>query len=213
MTARRRRFRAGAEPAAGQVHLGEVGRQQAPSLGQAPRVGHHQLDQGPKGTPAGRRVRGRSGVPRGAWHHEPPEVTWPLPELDVGEEPELKPPEFELLELLELEEDEPELVEPEPELVEPEPEPVEPEPEPVEPEPDEPEFELDDPEFVEEEPAEDEPVDVEEEDVLVLCGSRQGQGQRTGRHHAGHADRGGGGPDLAPAPFPGGDGPADPVPV
>ena len=57
-------------------------------------------------------------------------MTWPLPELDVGEEPELKPPEFELLELLELEEDEPELVEPEPELVEPEPELVEPEPEP-----------------------------------------------------------------------------------
>ena len=100
-------------------------------------------------------------------------MTWPLPELDVGEEPELKPPEFELLELLELEEDEPELVEPEPELEEPEPEPelVEPEPEPelVEPEPDDPEFELDDPEFVEEEPAGDEPVDVEEEDALVLC--------------------------------------------
>ncbi len=99
-------------------------------------------------------------------------MTWPLPELDVGEEPELKPPEFELLELLELEEDEPELVEPEPELEEPEPEPelVEPEPEPelVEPEPDEPEFELDDPEFVEEEPAGDEPVDVGE-DALVLC--------------------------------------------
>ncbi len=110
-------------------------------------------------------------------------MTWPLPELDVGEEPGLKPPELELLELLELEEDEPELVEPEPELVEPEPELVEPEPELVEPEPelvepepelvepepDEPEFEFDDPEFVEEEPAEDEPVDVEEEDVLVLC--------------------------------------------
>ena len=103
-------------------------------------------------------------------------MTWPLPELDVGEEPELKPPEPELLELLELEEDEPEPVEPEPELVEPEPEPVEPEPELaepepelVEPEPDEPEFELGDPEFVEEEPVEDEPADVEEEDVLALC--------------------------------------------
>ena len=98
-------------------------------------------------------------------------MTWPLPELDVGEEPELKPPEFELLALLELEEDEPELVEPEPEpeLVEPEPELLEPEPELVEPEPDEPEFELDDPEFVEEEPAGDEPVEVEEEDALVLC--------------------------------------------
>ena len=78
-------------------------------------------------------------------------MTWPLPELDVGEEPELKPLELELLELLELEEDEPEPVELEPELVEPEPELVEPE------------FELDDPEFVELEPVE------EEEDVLVLC--------------------------------------------
>ena len=85
-------------------------------------------------------------------------MTWLLPELDVGEEPELRPLELELLELLELEEDEPELVEPEPELVELEPEPVEPE------------FELDDPEFVELEPVADEPVDVEdEEDVLVLC--------------------------------------------
>jgi hypothetical protein len=81
-------------------------------------------------------------------------VAWLLPELDVGEEPELRPLELELLELLELEEEEPEL-EDEPELVEPEPE--------------EPEFELDDPEFVEEEPVEDEPVDVEEDDVLVLC--------------------------------------------
>ena len=76
-------------------------------------------------------------------------MTWLLPELDVGEEPELRPLELELLELLELEEDEPELVELEPE---------------------DPEFELDDPEFVELEPVEDEPVDVEdEEDVLVLC--------------------------------------------
>jgi hypothetical protein len=73
-------------------------------------------------------------------------VAWLPPELDVGEEPELRPLE---LELLELEEDEPELVELEPE---------------------DPEFELDDPEFVELEPVEDEPVDVEdEEDVLVLC--------------------------------------------
>ena len=85
-------------------------------------------------------------------------MTWLPPELDVGEEPELKPLELELLELellelLELEDDEPEL---------------------VELEPDEPELELDDPEFVELEPVElepveDEPVDVEEEDVLVLC--------------------------------------------
>ncbi len=81
-------------------------------------------------------------------------MTWLLPELDVGEEPELRPLELELLELLELEEDEPELVEPEPEL--------------VEPEPDEPEFELDDPEFVELEPVEDEPVDVEV-DVVLWC--------------------------------------------
>lgn len=75
-------------------------------------------------------------------------MTWLLPELDVGEEPELRPLELELLELLELEEDEPELVELEPELVELEPE---------------------DPEFVELEPVEDEPVDVEDEDALVLC--------------------------------------------
>ena len=80
-------------------------------------------------------------------------MTWLPPELEVGEEPELRPLELELLELLELEDEEPEL-EDEPEL--------------VEPEPDEPEFELDDPEFVEVEPVEDEPVDVEEEDV-VLC--------------------------------------------
>ena len=79
-------------------------------------------------------------------------MTWLLPELDVGEEPELRPLELELLELLEL--DEPELVEPEPEL--------------VELEPDEPEFELDDPEFVELEPVEGEPVDVEV-DVVLWC--------------------------------------------
>ncbi len=79
-------------------------------------------------------------------------MTWLLPELDVGEVPELRPLELELLELLEL--DEPELVEPEPEL--------------VELEPDEPEFELDDPEFVELEPVEGEPVDVEV-DVVLWC--------------------------------------------
>ena len=79
-------------------------------------------------------------------------MAWLPPELEVGEEPELRPLELELLELLELEDDEPEL-EDEPELVEPEPE--------------EPEFELDDPEFVEVEPVEDEPVDVEED--VVLC--------------------------------------------
>ena len=83
-------------------------------------------------------------------------MTWLPPELEIGEEPEPRPLELELLELpelLELEDDEPEL-EDEPELVEPEPE--------------EPEFELDDPEFVEEEPVEDEPVDVEV-DVVLWC--------------------------------------------
>jgi hypothetical protein len=80
-------------------------------------------------------------------------VAWLLPELEVGAEPELRPLELELLELLELEDEEPELVD---------------EPELVELEPDEPEFELDDPEFVEVEPVADEPVDVEV-DVLVLC--------------------------------------------
>jgi hypothetical protein len=80
-------------------------------------------------------------------------VAWLRPELEVGAEPELRPLELELLELLELEDEEPELVD---------------EPELVELEPDEPEFELDDPEFVEVEPVADEPVDVEV-DVLVLC--------------------------------------------
>ena len=78
-------------------------------------------------------------------------MTWLPPELETGEEPELRPLELELLELLE---DDPEL---------------EDEPEFVEPEPDEPELELEEPEFVEVEPVEDEPVDVEEEDALVLC--------------------------------------------
>ncbi len=70
----------------------------------------------------------------------PPEVTWLLPELEVGVEPELKPLELELLE------DDPELVELEPDELEPE---------------------LDDPELVEDEPEE---PDVAEEpvDVLVL---------------------------------------------
>jgi hypothetical protein len=90
---------------------------------------------------------------RGGRHHEPPEVAWLPPELEVGEEPGLRPLELELLELLELEDEEPELVD---------------EPELVELEPDEPEFELDDPEFVEVEPVADEPDDVEV-DVLVLC--------------------------------------------
>ena len=132
-------------------------------------------------------------------------MAWLLPELDDGEEPELKPPE------LELADDEPEFVELEPD----EPEPVEPELVPVEPElvpdeldPDEPEPEL----------AEDEPVEVEldpvEPDVLVLCVD-------PGRARASApavttlamvtavvAER-----DLVPAAFPVGDGPADPVSV
>jgi hypothetical protein len=78
-------------------------------------------------------------------------VTWLPPELETGEEPELNPPELELLELLELEDDEPEL-ELEPELAELEPE----EPELLLPDEDEP---------VEVEPVELEPV---EEDA-VLC--------------------------------------------
>jgi len=60
-------------------------------------------------------------------------VAWLPPELELGEEPELKPPE------LELELPEPEFAELEPEFAELEPEPVELEPEPelaeVEPEP------------------------------------------------------------------------------
>ena len=85
-------------------------------------------------------------------------MTWLPPELEVGEEPELKPPEFELLELLELDELD-ELEDDEPELDD--------EPVLVEPEPEDPELELDDPEFVEVEPVEDEPVEVE--DVLLSC--------------------------------------------
>ena len=73
-------------------------------------------------------------------------MAWLLPELENGEEPELKPLEPEL-------EDEPEFAELEPEE---ELEPLEPELVPDEAEPDEPEPEL----------AEDEP---DEEDVLVLC--------------------------------------------
>jgi hypothetical protein len=81
-------------------------------------------------------------------HHEPPEVAWLLPELEVGLEPELKP-----LEPVEFDEDEPDEVEPE-ELEEPE------EVEPEEVEPEEVEPEVDEPEVVE---------DVPEDDVAVLC--------------------------------------------
>jgi hypothetical protein len=89
-------------------------------------------------------------------HHEPPETAWLPPELEIGEEPELKPLDPELVD------DEPELaeLEPEPELAE------------LEPEPEllaelEPELELlrDEPELVADEPVEVEPV---EEDA-VLC--------------------------------------------
>jgi hypothetical protein len=78
-------------------------------------------------------------------HYEPPEVTWLLPELDVGVELEPRPLEVELPELEELE---PEEVEPE------EVEPVEVEPVEVEP--------------VEVEPVEVEPVEVEPVEVSVL---------------------------------------------
>jgi hypothetical protein len=82
-------------------------------------------------------------------------VAWlPPPELEIGEEPELKPPESELeLPVLEPEFVDPELLEPElldpefvePEFVEPEPELPEPEPElaELEPEPELAEVELD----------------------------------------------------------------------
>jgi hypothetical protein len=64
-------------------------------------------------------------------------VTWPPPELEMGDEPELKPPELEP-EFAELDPDfaelEPEFAELEPEPVELEPEFAELEPEPVEPE-------------------------------------------------------------------------------
>jgi len=88
-------------------------------------------------------------------------VAWLPPELEMGDEPELKPPEFEL-------ELDPEFVEPDPVELEPvEPDPVEPElvePDPVEPV--EPE-----PELAEDEFEEDEFDDAEPEllDVLVLC--------------------------------------------
>ena len=90
-------------------------------------------------------------------------MAWLPPELEIGEEPELKPPEFELeLDPVELDPVEPDPVEPE--LVEPEPVELE----PVEPElvPDEPE-----PELAEDEFGEDEFDDAEPEllDVLVLC--------------------------------------------
>jgi len=88
-------------------------------------------------------------------------VAWLPPELELGDEPELKPPE------LELELPEPEFAELEPEPVELEPEPVELEPEPVELDP---EFAELEPEPVEPEPelAEVEPEPLELLDVLVV---------------------------------------------
>ena len=85
-------------------------------------------------------------------HHDPPEVTWLPPELELGELPELKPLEPELDEF----ELQPELVfvfvfvELEPELVLAEPEP-----------------ELDEPELPADEPVEVDPVDPVED--VVLC--------------------------------------------
>ena len=81
-------------------------------------------------------------------------MAWlPPPELEIGEEPELKPPELELeLPVLEPEFAEPEFVEPEPELLEPELLELEPELVELEPEPD--------PELAE--------VELDPLDVLVL---------------------------------------------
>jgi len=81
----------------------------------------------------------------GGRRHEPPEVAWLLPELDVGAEPELKPLEFEL------EPDEPGSDEAEPD----EPDPDEVEPGPAEPEPELAEVPFDD------EPDDDEVVWVD----------------------------------------------------
>jgi hypothetical protein len=83
-------------------------------------------------------------------------VAWLPPELEIGDEPELKPPEPEFAEL------EPEFAELEPEEFDPvELEPVEPELVPDEPELAEDEFELAEDEFDEAEP--------ELLDELVLC--------------------------------------------
>ena len=85
-------------------------------------------------------------------------MAWLPPELEIGEEPELKPLEPELE--VELEPDEPVLEPVEPEPVEPELEPVELEPEPVEAEPEPAEGEPEEPVEVEPEPV---------EDALVVC--------------------------------------------
>ena len=90
-------------------------------------------------------------------------MAWLPPELEIGEEPELKPPEPEFV----LEEPDP--VEPELDPVEPELDPVE--LEPVEPDPVEPELDLAEEEPDEAEPDEAEPDEAEPDplDVLVLC--------------------------------------------
>lgn len=100
-------------------------------------------------------------------------MTWLPPELEIGEEPELKPlePEFDDDEPeFELEEPEPEELEPE-ELEPVEPEPVELEPVELEPlEPVEPELLLDEPEpeFVADEPVEVELEPVEEDAAVCV---------------------------------------------
>jgi hypothetical protein len=97
------------------------------------------VDERAEGSPAGVGRSLRDGVPGEPRHNEPPETTWLPPELEDGEEPELKPPE--LLELLELEPVEFELdpVEFDPDPVELEPVELEPVlPDPVELEPEEP---------------------------------------------------------------------------
>ena len=126
-------------------------------------------------------------------------MAWLPPELELGEEPELKPPELEL-----------EL--PEPEFAELEPEPAELEPEFAELEP----------EFAELERELDpwspslswprwSPSRWTAGRAGRVAGPGQGQGQGAGRDHAGHGDRGGRGADLGPAALPGRHGPADSV--
>ena len=102
----------GAEPAAGRVHVGQVGGEELAGLVEVGGFGHQEVDERAEGAPGWRRRAGiRHGVHGGPQHHEPPEVTWLPPELEDGEEPELRPPELELeLDPVEVE---PELVEPE----------------------------------------------------------------------------------------------------
>jgi len=91
-------------------------------------------------------------------------VAWLPPELEIGEEPELKPPEPEFV----LEEPDPVELEPDPVELEPvELDPVEPELELAEEEPDEVEPDEVEPDEVEPDVVELDPPDVP--DVLVLC--------------------------------------------